>query len=120
MTIIYFSGNQYKYTKVGCFKDTAHRSVAILEGKDSILDGQYHKRHRAIAKCAQVAWKRGYQVFSVQNGGQCFSSNTAHSTYNKYGKSSSCKSDGEGGPWSNDVYALSGWSMVLSFGFLIL
>ena len=47
-------------------------------------------------------------MFAVQNGGWCAASLTAAKTFNKYGKSSACKSDGEGGPWANQVYVIKG------------
>ena len=46
-------------------------------------------------------------MFAVQNGGWCASSATAATTYSKYGKSRSCRSDGEGGPWANQVYYIN-------------
>jgi len=49
----------------------------MLEGKDSILDGPSSSRTNPIAKCAVAAMKRGYHMFAVQLGGQCFSSATA-------------------------------------------
>ena len=47
-------------------------------------------------------------MFAVQNGGWCAASRLAAKTFNKYGKSSACKSDGEGGPWANQVYYIKG------------
>ena len=47
-------------------------------------------------------------MFAVQNGGWCAASATASQTYDKYGKSTACKDDGEGGPWANQVYELKG------------
>ena len=29
-------------------------------------------------------------------------------TFDKYGKSTACKDDGEGGPWANQVYVING------------
>jgi len=75
-----------------------------LEGQDSILDGSYPDRVAPIAKCAVAAMRRGYRMFAVQAGGWCAASATAPLTFNKYGKSTSCSSDGEGGPWANEVY----------------
>jgi len=92
------------YVSIGCYKDTGSRAIAILEGKDSILDGSYPHRVNPIAKCAVAAMRRGYNMFAVQNGGQCFSSFTAHWTFNKYGKSTACRNGGEGGLWANEVY----------------
>ena len=52
--------------------------------------------------------RAGYSMFAVQNGGWCASSRLAEETFNKYGRSSACRSDGEGGPWANQVYELKG------------
>ncbi|KAL9957484.1 hypothetical protein ACROYT_G039122 [Oculina patagonica] len=75
-----------------------------MEGKDSILDGRYQDREKAIAKCAVAARKIGFKMFALQNGGWCATSATAEQTYNNYGKSNNCNADGEGGPWANHVY----------------
>jgi len=95
------------YVSIGCYKDTRSRAIATLEGKDSILDGSYTHRVSPIAKCAVAAMKRGYRMFAVQNGGQCFASATAPLTFSKYGKSTACGNGGEGGPWANDVYFIA-------------
>ena len=47
-------------------------------------------------------------MFSVQHGGQCAASATAPQTFDKYGKSTACNADGEGGPWANEVYWIKG------------
>ena len=47
-------------------------------------------------------------MFAIQNGGWCAASATAHETFNKYGKSTACRSDGKGGPWANQVYVIKG------------
>ena len=93
---------------MGCYRDTANRAIPQLEGKASILDGQYWHRANPIAKCAVAAMKRRYKMFAVQNGGWCAASATAPQTYDKYGKSSACKRDGEGGGWANQVYLTKG------------
>ena len=98
------------YDEVGCYKDTGSRAIPTLEGKDSILDGSYSSRTNAIAKCAVAAMRAGYSMFAVQDGGWCAASVTAPQTYDKYGKSTACKGDGEGGPWANQVYKLEGKS----------
>ena len=72
------------------------------------MDGAYWTRKNPIAKCAVAAMRAGYSVFAVQNGGWCAASATAVKTFNKYGKSAACKSDGEGGPWANQVYVING------------
>jgi len=63
------------------------------------LDGNYQARIQAIEKCYEAANKRGFEVFAVQDGGWCASSATADKTFDKYGASSACGVDGEGGPY---------------------
>ncbi|XP_078670977.1 polycystin-1-like protein 2 isoform X2 [Branchiostoma floridae x Branchiostoma belcheri] len=104
--IVSESGSR-EYTSLGCWRDTSDRAIPILEGTDPRLDGSgYQARSNAIKKCYKVALSRGLAVFAVQNGGQCFGSTTLD-TYNKYGASSDCGEDGEGGLWSNHVYKLT-------------
>lgn len=50
--------------------------------------------------------RKGYSMFAIQNGGWCAASSTAQQTFDKYGKSTNCMIDGEGGPWANNVYIL--------------
>ena len=96
------------YASVGCYRDTSNRAIQPLEGKDAILDGSYSPRTSPIAKCAVAAMRAGYSMFAVQNGGWCAASASAPETYDKYGKSTACKADGEGGPWANQVYFIKG------------
>ena len=53
----------------------------------------------------------GYRVFALQDGGWCASSPTAEDTYQKFGESQECLSDGEGGAAANQVYKIiyGGW-----------
>ena len=99
---------QNDYETIGCFKDTAKRAITILEGKDPIFDGSYGSRKNPNAKCAKAALRKGYNMFAVQNGGQCAASATAAQTFDKYGKSTACKADGEGELWANQVYIFKG------------
>ena len=96
------------YESIGCYRDTGNRAILPLEGKDSILDGAYWTRKNPIAKCAAAAMRRGYSMFAVQHGGWCAASATAGNTFYKYGKATACGSDGEGGPWANQVYVIKG------------
>ena len=48
-----------------------------------------------------------FQVFAVQNGGWCATAADAEDTYDKYGASTTCADDGEGGPWGNQVYRIN-------------
>ena len=96
------------YATIGCYKDTGNRAITVVEGKDPVLDGSYLSRKDPIAKCAVAALRKGYNMFAVQNGGHCQTSATAAKTFDKYGKSTACKSDGEGGSWANQVYVIKG------------
>ena len=58
-------------------------------------------------------------MFAIQDGGQCLTSPTAHETYNKYGESQDCKSDGKGGPWANQVYRLKEYKVNTAFYFVV-
>ncbi|XP_068721032.1 uncharacterized protein [Montipora capricornis] len=103
------------FETIGCFKDTSNRAIQSLEGKDSILDGSYRVRKNAIAKCAVAAMRKGYKMFAVQHGGWCAGSATADQTFDKYGTSTACDSDGEGGPWANQVYVIKGFETIGCF-----
>ena len=70
------------------------QAIPTLEGTDAILDGHYKSRKNVIVK---------WMIF----GGWYSASATAPSTFNKYGKSTLCKDDGEGGPFANHVYIVT-------------
>ena len=50
-----------------------------------------------------AALRRGYKVFAVENGGECYSGRLAYRTYNRYGPTNRCRK-GRGGSWAMDVY----------------
>jgi len=89
------------------------RAIPTLEGTDDILDGDYWTRSDPIYKCYEVAEKLGFKVFALQAGGWCASSSTAEKIFNKYGMSSNCANDGEGGPNANQVYYIKGIQVTL-------
>lgn len=61
-----------------------------------------------IQLCAEEAFKQGYTaMFGVQYYGECWSSKTAESNYNKYGKSKACI-NGVGKASTNMVYRIKG------------
>ena len=93
---------------MGCYKDTGSRAIPTLEGKDSIFDAPHWLRANPIGKCALAATRAGYRIFAVQNGGWCAAGATAPQTLDKYGKSTACNNDGEGGPLVNQVYLTKG------------
>nr|XP_026696273.1 uncharacterized protein LOC108951050 isoform X2 [Ciona intestinalis] len=97
-----------RYNDLGCWGDARDRAIATLEGTDSTLMDSYHTRTNPILKCARVALARNYKIFAVQNGGWCAGSANARSTYKKYGSSTACAADGEGGPGANQVYEIIG------------
>ena len=101
------------YISVGCYKDTSNSAIQIIEGTDSILDGWYSSRSDPIAKCAVAAMRAGYILFAVQDGGQCAASATALQSLDKYGISTACKGDGEGGSSANQVYLIKGETIKL-------
>ena len=68
----------------------------------------YGARKDAIGKCYRAAKERGFQVFAVQAGGWCASSASATKTFDRYGESSACNSDGKGAGWANQVYYIPG------------
>ncbi|XP_066297369.1 macrophage mannose receptor 1-like [Branchiostoma lanceolatum] len=97
-----------KYTSLLCWRDSEDRAIPTLEGTDPRLDGSYLFRQNPIDKCYQVALSRGFTVFGVQHGGWCAGSADAQNTYNKYGPSTACAADGEGGGMANEVYKITG------------
>ncbi|XP_028394586.1 uncharacterized protein LOC114518796 [Dendronephthya gigantea] len=102
-----------EYRNVGCYKDTLPRAVPSLEGSDPILKEYYKRRLNAVEKCSQVAKSRGYQLFTIQNGGFCSSGPMAHRTFQIYGPASNCR-NGRGGNWASDVYVFSAYEYELT------
>ena len=47
-------------------------------------------------------------MFAIQDGGWCAADKTAAQTFDKYGESDKCNSDGKGGPYANQVYVIKG------------
>ena len=83
--------------------------MTVLEGEDpDVLDGNYKLRTDAIGKCALAAMKRQYEVFAVHDGGECLVSGSFFPTFNKYGISQDCESDGKGGSGASHVYIIGG------------
>ena len=63
-----------------------------MEKKNPLLyEDDYKTRTNALMKCAEVALENNFTIFSVQNGGQCFSGKHAEQSFMKYGVSDSCK-----------------------------
>ena len=99
------------HDNVGCYH--SNYPIRSLVGTDPILDGSYRNRKSPIAKCAVAAIRAGYRMFAVQNGGRCVASATAPQTFDKYGKSTACKADGEGGQNTYQVYIIKGNQIIM-------
>ncbi|XP_028409034.1 adhesion G-protein coupled receptor D1-like [Dendronephthya gigantea] len=89
-----FVQGRVRHEYLGCFKDTSTRAMPVALPRD---------RSDLLKSCKQEAAFRGYTVFGIQNGVECWSGPDAASTYKKYGVSDKCR-NGLGGPWANDVY----------------
>ena len=51
-------------------------------------------------------------MFAVQYRGECYGSADGLNTFNRYGPSKACTADGEGGAWANEVYKITGQTVV--------
>lgn len=83
-----------QYVSLGCWGDAKKRAIDGYEG------------FLGVQGCYERAISKGFEVFGVQFGGQCFTSATAKYTYNKYGHSNECQRDGRGGIWTNEIYKI--------------
>ena len=59
-----------------------------------------------VQQCFQAAKKKGYKVFGVQAGNECWSGPKAQDTYGKYGTLLAICLGGKGGALTNDVYRI--------------
>ena len=107
--VYFFNSTQWKKNSyaddlkyLGCWKATAE--IPSLEGTDILLDGNANYRENALDKCKQVAKKREYCLFGLQDGGKCVGSATMEHVYQKNGKSQACPTSGKGGAGANSVY----------------
>ena len=83
-----------EFKSLGCWKDTWDRAIPLMEKKHAMLfESDYQKRSNALMKCAEAALDNNFTIFSLENGGQCFSGKDADKTYMKYGVSYTCKGD---------------------------
>lgn len=87
---------QATYYWEGCYNDKRRRAI-----KSRL--GNFHRHKDPINACAMAALRRGYKVFAVENGGECYSGPRAYQTYNRYGPTNRCRR-GRGGSWAMDVY----------------
>ena len=76
-----------------------------LEGSSDALKDRYKSRENPIEKCYTAAIEHKMPIFGIQDGGQCFGTQSKQAA-KQYGSSSACSSD-KGGPMANSVYELS-------------
>ena len=95
-----------KTEDLGCWKDRGARAIPPLDGTYPTLKDNYYLRSNAYQKCLDAANDLGFKVFALQHSGWCASGPTAEATYQKYGPSTGCGTNGEGGVWANQVYKI--------------
>lgn len=106
------------YEPVGCFKDKSRnraleKLVKSFRGQ-KIMWATWPDMSPVIQGCAEEAFKQGFTtMFGVQFYGECWSSKTAESNYNKYGQLKNGCTSGVGKQNANFVYRMKG--RVLSF-----
>lgn len=89
------------YFRKGCYKDGSPKSMGDFLGRFPGPD--------AVLRCYQKVKEKLNKAFGVQNGGDCYTSQDALTSFDKYGAGSDCK-DGTGSPTSNDVYFVPGFN----------
>ena len=52
-------------------------------------------------------------IFVVQDDGECLMGPNARKSYRRYGPSIDCSSNGEGGPYANNVYEIQNGNYLL-------
>jgi hypothetical protein len=68
------------FTRLGCFTDSVH--ARVLNGAGGVL-GDFSGQ--TLDKCAATCTTRGYSLFGVEYGGECWCDNTLASTSTKVG-----------------------------------
>ena len=82
------STGNYKYK--GCYTEKNSRAIPTWQQKVS-----------SVGQCAEIAKSKNQNVFGVQSGDECWTSNDEQEAI-KYGTASSCST--LGGNWKNQVY----------------
>ena len=81
---------------LGCWRDRQDRAIA----------GGIRNGMGTLANCQTFAETSGWTVFAMQSDDECFTSINAKDTYQKYGKSEKCISNGLGGDLAQNVYKI--------------
>lgn len=94
-----------KLKSVGCFADkSASRSFSHLVAnlREEI---DWYNLNKTVAKCAELVHDRGWEYFSLQFFGECWSGENGRLTYDRNGQSNNCVL-GVGKESANFVYRL--------------
>ena len=85
---------------LGCWRDAKDRAIEepVVIFRDDLME-----------QCLDLAAEKGYTVFGLEVGEECWTAADAMETYQKHGRATdgyyTCKNR-EGGPWSLDVYKI--------------
>ena len=92
----------------GCWKDLPWFWVFTKIDKDidESLGQTFKDRQHPIQNCQDAALGRGYILFALQNGGECWGTDDRNLDYKKYGQADECNPDGLGAKHINHVYEI--------------
>ena len=63
----------------------------------------YSGTGHSVEGCYQKAIELGYEMFAIQNGGECWLDDSQKNDYDRYGPTDKCVGD-VGGKWVSSVY----------------
>ena len=88
------------YTYKGCYfdEDGSGRTLKNRLGTDKVS---------SIKECYNRAKEKGYDIFALQNGGECWADKQSESEFNKYGTSADDTCSEKGGNFRNKVYTIN-------------
>lgn len=75
---------------IGCYHDKYDDRALPVDYANFRSQIIWTRMNLTVNQCAQVAFDRGYEYFSVQFYGECFGGEDAGTMYSKYGKSGNC------------------------------
>ena len=97
------------YISLGCWRDCSDGTIIGKDCSDRAIQGNLGDiaQDLGVQGCYKWTRNKGYTVFGVQYGGQCYTTATAEETYDKYGSGRGCSSAGTGAGWLNEVYKIT-------------
>ncbi|XP_022806380.1 uncharacterized protein LOC111343457 [Stylophora pistillata] len=75
---------------IGCYHDKYDDRALPVDYANFRSQIIWTRMNLTVNQCAQVAFDKGYEYFSVQFYGECFGGEDAGTMYSKYGKSGNC------------------------------